>query len=85
MKYQLQCAFTAECFFSKASQRCVTNFLRCKLYKNKRNIYIVDVGIADQQKAYKQGRDDSIKQFSAQLHPTYLYTSICWGLQLQLV
>ena len=30
-----------------------------------------DVGIADQQKAYKQGRDDSIKQFSTQL-PTYL-------------
>jgi len=29
-----------------------------------------DVGIADQQKAGKQGRDDSIKQFSTQLH--------CW-------
>jgi len=29
-----------------------------------------DVGIADQQKAGKQGRDDSIKQFSTQPHPT---------------
>jgi len=28
--------------------------------------------IADQQKAWKQGREDSIKQFSTQLHPTYL-------------
>jgi len=33
-----------------------------------------DVGIADQQKAWKQGRDDSIKQFSTQLRPTYLST-----------
>ena len=33
-----------------------------------------DVGIADQQKAQKQGRDDSIKQFSIQPHPTYLST-----------
>ena len=30
-----------------------------------------DVGIADQQKAGKQGRNDSIKQFSIQPHPTY--------------
>jgi len=29
-------------------------------------------GIADQQKELKQGRDDSIKQFSTQLYPTYL-------------
>jgi len=37
-----------------------------------------DVGIADQQKAKKQVRDDSIKQFSIQPHPTYLSTSkIC--------
>ena len=75
MKYQLQYAFTAECFFSKASQRCVTNFLIYKLYKTK-NIYIVDVGIADQKKAQKQGRDGGKKQFNTQLHPTYLYTSI---------
>ena len=27
---------------------------------------------ADQQKTQIQGRDDSIKQFGAQLHPTYL-------------
>jgi len=33
-----------------------------------------DVGIADQEKAQKQGRDDSIKQFSIQPHPTYLST-----------
>jgi len=33
-----------------------------------------DVGIADKQKAGKQGRDDNIKQFSTQLHPTYLFT-----------
>jgi len=39
-----------------------------------------DVGIVDQQKAYKQGRDDSIKQFSTQLHPTYLWCGkICGG------
>jgi len=31
-----------------------------------------DVGIADQQQAGKQGRDDSIKQFNTQLHPIYL-------------
>ena len=37
-----------------------------------------DVGIADQQKAWKQGRDDSIKQFGMQPHPTYLSTlKIC--------
>jgi len=37
-----------------------------------------DVGIADQEKAQKQGRDDSIKQFSTQPHPTYLSTlKIC--------
>ena len=30
--------------------------------------------IADQQKAREQGRDDSIKQVSTQLHPTYLST-----------
>jgi len=30
------------------------------------------VGIADQQKAGKLDRDDSIKQFSMQPHPTYL-------------
>jgi len=34
-----------------------------------------DVGITDQQKAGKQGRDDSIKQFGTQLHPTYLSTA----------
>ena len=34
-----------------------------------------DVGIADQQKSYKQGRDDSIKQFSIQPHPTNLLAS----------
>ena len=28
----------------------------------------------DLQKAQKQGRDDRIKQFSTQLHPTYLFT-----------
>jgi len=33
-----------------------------------------DVGIADQQNAGKQGRDDSIKQFSTQVHPVYLFT-----------
>ena len=33
-----------------------------------------DVGIADQQKAGNQGRDDSIKQFSTQLHPIHLST-----------
>ena len=33
-----------------------------------------DVRIADQQKASKQGRDDSLKQFSTQLHLTYLST-----------
>jgi len=33
-----------------------------------------DVGIADKQKAWKQGRDDSVKLFSTQLHPTYLST-----------
>jgi len=31
-----------------------------------------DVGIADQQKARKQARDDSTKINSTQLHPTYL-------------
>ena len=35
------------------------------------------VGIAvDHQKQWKQGRDDSIKQFSTQLHPTYLSTIV---------
>jgi len=38
--------------------------------KNIKNVK--DVGIPHQQKAQKQGRDDSIKQFSTQLHPTYL-------------
>ena len=33
---------------------------------------IYKTGIADQQKAEKQGRDDSIKQFSTQLHLEYL-------------
>ena len=41
------------------------------------------VGIADQQKPQKQGRDDSIKQFSAQPHPTYLSTlKICTWVEL---
>ena len=31
-----------------------------------------DVGIADQQKARKQGRGDSTQQFSIQPHSTYL-------------
>ena len=31
------------------------------------------VGIADQQKAGKQGKDDSIKQFSIQPHHAYMY------------
>jgi len=30
--------------------------------------------IADKQKAGKQGRDDRTKQFTTQLHPTYLST-----------
>jgi len=33
--------------------------------------HIINVGIADQ---LKQGRDDSIKQFSIQPYPTYLST-----------
>ena len=45
-------------------------------YKRLKYIYIVDVGIADQKKAQKQGRDGGKKQFNTQLHPTYLYTSI---------
>ena len=32
------------------------------------------IGIADQQKGWKQGRDDSLEQFSIQPHPTYLST-----------
>ena len=38
-----------------------------------------DVGIADQQKAQKQDRDSSIKQFSTHPHPTYLerYVELC--------
>jgi len=32
-----------------------------------------DVGIADQQKVRKQGRDDSIKLFSIQPYLTYMY------------
>ena len=44
-----------------------------KLDKNKKSIKNLTIcRIADQQKAWKQGRDDSIKQFSTQLHPTYL-------------
>jgi len=35
-----------------------------------------DIGTADQQEAYKQGRDDSIKQYSIQHHPkTVQYTT----------
>ena len=41
--------------------------------KNKKNIKNgARYRVADQQKAQKQGRDDNIKQFSTQLHPTYL-------------
>ena len=32
----------------------------------------LNMWIADQQKAGKQGRDDSIKQFSIQPHPSYI-------------
>jgi len=42
---------------------------RQKSFKN-----VTRVGIADQQRAGKQGRDDGIKQFSTQLHPKYLST-----------
>jgi len=35
-----------------------------------RLINVTRCRIADQQKARKQGKDDSIKQFSTQLHPT---------------
>ena len=38
--------------------------------KNIKNV--MRLGIADPQKEGKQGRDDSIKQFSTQLHPTYV-------------
>jgi len=38
--------------------------------------------IADQHKAGKQGRDDSIKQFSTQLHPTYLSILLAAGATL---
>jgi len=45
-----------------------------KVTKTRRKaLKMEDVGIAaDQQKAGKQGRDDSVKQFSIQPHPTYL-------------
>ena len=39
--------------------------------KSKKKKY---VRIEDKQKWPKQGRDDSIKQFRTQLHPTYLFT-----------
>ena len=39
------------------------------IYKKKKNVTRC---VADQQKAWKQGRDDSIKQFSTQSHATYV-------------
>jgi len=33
-----------------------------------------DIGIADQQQAGKQGRVDSLKQFSTQLYPVHIFT-----------
>jgi len=41
---------------------------------NKIQETLLNVGIADQQKAGKQGRDDSIKQLSTQPHITHLST-----------
>jgi len=35
-----------------------------------------NVGIADQQKVWKKGRDDSIKQFSTQFHPVHIFNVI---------
>ena len=43
-----------------------------------------DVGIAEQQKVGKQGRDDSIKQFSIQPHPTIFPHQICRVLYTEL-
>ena len=34
--------------------------------------------MADQLKAGKRGRDDSIKQFNTQLHPTYLFSGVAY-------
>ena len=45
--------------------------LQCSVYTRLKTLQ--DVGIADQRKAGKLGRDESIKQFSTQLHPIHIF------------
>jgi len=61
-------------------QTCTTK--KSDINKIKRTLKLLrDVGIADQQKARKQGRDNSIKKVGIQPHPTYYSTLkfVGWG------
>ena len=48
------------------------DFYKTRSHTTETRLY-QDIGIADQQKAGKQGRDDSIKLFGMQLLPIYIF------------